>query len=406
MIPDDEARAAPARARRIAGRGAAEVAAQAGPAPQTESESEAEGARGARDLRGAPTGRFSAALRSAYDRLFEALRAAGSAPQDVVADRLFFSDIGAQAAEAETIRRLAYAAAGRSHPPASTWVQQPPATGAPVEIQAHALAPRDGSPLSIVPLNAPAGRGDLEAREGAVARFHLAGVTAALARATPFSEHAAAMFARAEEALARRGLRLRDVARTWIHLADVDRDYVEFNAARRALYEARRLRPAPASTGIEGGLHPPDRLCSLDLVAFQGPGVRFEPMHALTMNEAPTYGSDFSRGMRVTLPSRVLLYVSGTASIDDEGRVLHPGDARAQMERMLLNVRELLAAQGAGLGDLLSAVTYLQSASDRGPLAAACREAGLPDDLPHAVAVARICRPDWLCEMEAVAVLA
>ena len=37
-------------------------------------------------------------------------------------------------------------------------------------------------------------------------------------------------------------------------------------------------------------------------------------------------------------------------------------------------------------------------------LAAACAAAGLPADLPHVVCVAEVCRPEWLCEMEAYGV--
>ena len=36
-----------------------------------------------------------------------------------------------------------------------------------------------------------------------------------------------------------------------------------------------------------------------------------------TLNEAPLYGSDFARGMKVVETNKVALHVSGTASIDE-----------------------------------------------------------------------------------------
>jgi enamine deaminase RidA (YjgF/YER057c/UK114 family) len=221
-----------------------------------------------------------------------------------------------------------------------------------------------------------------------------------------FAPQAERMFARGEACLRGAGLTFRRVARTWIFIDDIDRDYAALNQARREFFEVHGVRPAPASTGIRGGPHIPGRLCALDLVAYEeGAKVALRPFSAPTMNEAPSYGSDFSRGMRVDLADRSILYVSGTASIDPAGSVVHPGDPAAQAARMLLNVRRLLESQGAGLDRIVSAVTYLKSGADRADLLEACRAAGLPDRTPHTICVADVCRAEWLCEMEAIAVL-
>jgi enamine deaminase RidA (YjgF/YER057c/UK114 family) len=72
---------------------------------------------------------------------------------------------------------------------------------------------------------------------------------------------------------------------------------------------------------------------------------------------------------------------------------------------MLQNVDRLLHAAGARFEDLTHAVTYLKRAEDASVVAAASARAGLSDDLPHVVCVAEVCRAEWLCEMEAFAVL-
>ena len=51
------------------------------------------------------------------------------------------------------------------------------------------------------------------------------------------------------------------------------------------------------------------------------------------LNEACRYGSAFSRGMRIDLNGLSILLISGTASIDNEGKTVHVGDLRAQTRR-------------------------------------------------------------------------
>jgi len=71
---------------------------------------------------------------------------------------------------------------------------------------------------------------------------------------------------------------------------------------------------------------------------------------------------------------------------------------------MLANIAALLAGQGADFGDVVSAITYLRHPADAGRLREKLHEAGF-EGFPHALVAARICRPDLLCETEALAVL-
>ena len=108
--------------------------------------------------------------------------------------------------------------------------------------------------------------------------------------------------------------------------------------------------------------------------------------------------------MKVTLDDRVVLYVSGTASIDTEGRVVHVGNIEGQIHRMFLNVEQLLAEQGATVKDIVTAITYLKKLEYLDPFYKVCQERSIPDNIPNTVSVADICRPEWLCEIEAIAI--
>lgn len=200
-------------------------------------------------------------------------------------------------------------------------------------------------------------------------------------------------------------MEFRDVVRTWIHLRDIDRDYADLNRARRAFFESRGIDPVPASTGIGGGPASKGHALCLGLYAVRGigPPVR-TPMTAATLNEAPEYGADFARGVRIVEANKVALHVSGTASIDEAGRTAHPGDFEAQVDRMLVNVAALLESQAASFEDVVSAVTYLKRPMDAERLRQKLRDARY-EGFPNALVSVPICRPDLLCETEALAIL-
>jgi enamine deaminase RidA (YjgF/YER057c/UK114 family) len=218
-------------------------------------------------------------------------------------------------------------------------------------------------------------------------------------------EEASDMFRAAEGLLGDAGMSFGDVIRTWIHVRDIGRDYDALNRARREFFRHCGLERRPASTGVQGT--PPSEAhgFSLSFYAMTSPEPRdIAPMSTPSLNEAWSYGADFSRGLRVVETNKVALYLSGTASIDEAGRTTHPGDFTAQADRMLHNVASLLANQGASFRDVMSAVTYLKRPEDAPALHALCRERGF-DGFPWAVVEAPLCRRELLCETEAVAAL-
>ncbi len=213
------------------------------------------------------------------------------------------------------------------------------------------------------------------------------------------------MFRCAETLLLSAGMDFGDVVRTWIYLRDIDRDYDALNRARREFFESRRIQIKPASTGVGGRPLPGGHDLSMSIYAASTMKTgRVEVMSTPTLNEAWDYGSDFSRGLKVTDANKVALYLSGTASIDEQGRSVHAGDFERQAERMLANIFSLLDQQGASRKDLVCSITYLKQRSDAAQLLSILRKYGL-ETLPAVVVEAPLCRPELLCETEAVAVL-
>jgi len=218
-------------------------------------------------------------------------------------------------------------------------------------------------------------------------------------------QEAYSMYQAAEELLQHVGMSFRDVVRTWIYLRHIDRDYAEFNRARSDFYRRSGIAVLPASTGIEGGCHASAHDFLLGLYAIQSPSPRkLAVMTTPTLNQAAAYGSDFSRGMRIEDGNKVTLFVSGTASVDEKGRTAHIGDLSGQLNRMLLNIHTLLTGQQASFEQLVLLTTYLANQADAACVLDTLHHRGL-HDLPNALVRAAVCRPDLLCEMEAIAVL-
>ena len=128
------------------------------------------------------------------------------------------------------------------------------------------------------------------------------------------------------------------------------------------------------------------------------------------LNEAYAYSkpSSFSRGMRIDLNGLAILLISGTASIDENGNSVHVGDFRAQMRRTLNNITGLLKSEGCTWHDIVRTTCYLRD-MDRDYEAfneertAFYKEQGL-DPLPASTGIeAKLCRPELLVEIEAIA---
>lgn len=349
---------------------------------------------------------------AAYRAILDVLEAEGGSFGSVVSETLFLRSLRADLDPVRATRQQVLAAcAAWPHQPATTEIEQPPLhERACLEISVQAVLPIE-PPLRIDTFEARPACGCAECARSRGLRVHV-GEEARLyasglyGRGKGAYDQTLAMFAGAEDLLRQAGMEFRDVVRTWIHLRDMDRDYAELNRARRAFLAARGIDPAPASTGIGGGPAPEGHDLCLGFYAVQAQGAPTARavMQAPTLNEAPAYGSDFSRGIRVVETNKIALHVSGTASIDEAGRTAHPGDFDAQADRMLVNVAALLERQGATFGDVVSAITYLKRPADAQRLRDRLRKAGF-EGFPNALVAAPICRPELLCEVEALAVL-
>ena len=128
------------------------------------------------------------------------------------------------------------------------------------------------------------------------------------------------------------------------------------------------------------------------------------------LNEAYDYAkpSSFVRGMRLDLNGLVILLISGPASIDDKGETVHVGDFHAQCRRTFKNITGLLEAEGATWHDIVRTTCYMRDidrdyAAFNEERTAFYREQKL-NPVPASTGIqAKLCRPELLIEIEAIA---
>lgn len=133
--------------------------------------------------------------------------------------------------------------------------------------------------------------------------------------------------------------------------------------------------------------------------------------HAV-LSEAYDYPrpSSFSRGLRIELGNYSLILISGTASVDENGKTVHEGNLRAQCWRTYRNITGLLKSEGATWRDVVRATCYLRDIERDYKDFNEVRTAfftwlGL-DPLPASTGIqARLCRESLLVEIEAIAIL-
>lgn len=211
-----------------------------------------------------------------------------------------------------------------------------------------------------------------------------------------------------ESRLEAEGMTLADnCVRTWFFVRDVDVNYKGVVDARRENFVGCGLTPQThyiASTGIEGKPDRRDVFVRMDAYAVDGlVAGQQQYLYAKThLNPTYEYGVTFERGVRVDYGDRSHSLISGTASIDNCGRVVHVGDVRRQTERMWENVEALLHEGGASARDVMSIIVYLRDTADYEIVREMFAERW--GDLPVVITLAPVCRPDWLVEMECMAV--
>ena len=338
-----------------------------------------------------------AAVAAGYSRALDEL---GLQPESAVFRRIYLSEMPSQA---EKLKDGGLLPRPNEDPVAISRVQQPPLTGAKVALLAYHVTDPAGVWKQRI------GRGQLLVKKNGARHLWTTGLCAGAFSGTPSAEaQTRGVFAELIGALKANAASLREhCVRTWVYVKDIDSLYSRMVESRRALFAEQGLTDEThyiASTGIGGECAHPSDVVALDAYSH----LDLVPGQLSYLNDfdrmCPThhYGVTFERGASVSYGDRTQCFISGTASIDKNGEVMHLGNVRAQLDRALGNVEALLHAGSARLEDLMYLIVYLRDPADFPCVRARLGE--LVADLPALFVEGPVCRPEWLVEVEGVAV--
>ncbi len=328
-------------------------------------------------IRPASAESFSCALFSLFSRLEKFFSDEAAEGRKPVFIRFFLSDAQNQAAVLKTELDARLGTSSLSAAPAVSIVEQPPLDGSRIAALVQTSSERQTSLFHSLRLS----------EEEAAGRDSYA--------------QARLLFSKYLDIIRPLGLELKThCVRTWIYVRDIDSNYAGLVKARNDVFEEEGLSCDThyiASTGIGGATEGRNAVVAIDFLT-RPDILEVDKTYLKALSHlSPThdYGVAFERGVRL---SDGRIFISGTASIDNRGRVLHEGDVVAQTDRLLENIAELLREGGSSLDRVPYFVIYLRDISDY-PVIDSYMQARFPT-VPRIILEARVCRPTWLVEME------
>ncbi|MHB8471684.1 MAG: Rid family hydrolase [Gammaproteobacteria bacterium] len=337
------------------------------------------------------------------ERYAEAIRSLGLAPETAVFRRIFLSDVLNQAA---MVRDSGLAMETPDNPVAVSIVQQPPLSGAKIALLAYHIESQGHfTKQRIAPKH-------MLFEKNGLRHLWSTRLCAGACDSSPsaVTVQTRKVFTDLIDTMSGLGGTLRDnCVRTWIYLKDVDVFYQGMVDSRTELFSQQGLTGDThyiSSTGIEGACAHRSDLVAMD--AYSVLGLAPEQMTFLNDFEhlcaTKDYNVTFERGTRIAYADRAHHFISGTASIDVAGRVVHPGNVLNQLDLALTNVDALLRSGSASLTDVMHLLVYLRDPTDYASVNNYLSKR-FPD-LPILIVQGAVCRPEWLVEVECIAVVA
>jgi len=223
-------------------------------------------------------------------------------------------------------------------------------------------------------------------------------------------KQSASIFTNVSESLAKNDMTIRNnCIRTWLYVHDVDNHYCGMVEYRKQFFTSIGLTNDTryiASTGINGSCVNPKTLVTLDALSVQD--IKEEQIIRMSapdyLSDTIVYGVTFERGFRIQYGDRSHLYISGTASIDADGKTVYLSDVRKQTVRTLDNIDALLKPHGATMSDMKYLIIYLRNRKHWDEIQDLLLER-IPECVATICVEAAVCRPNWLIEIEGVGVV-
>lgn len=118
----------------------------------------------------------------------------------------------------------------------------------------------------------------------------------------------------------------------------------------------------------------------------------------------PKPAGDYSQGVKVKNGSLVI--IAGQVAWDVQGNLVGKGDIKAQARQVFENLKNMLAAAGAGFHDVVKLGIFLKNLEDFAGFREVRAQYLTPPFPPTTLVIVKsLAREEWLVEVEAMAVV-
>jgi enamine deaminase RidA (YjgF/YER057c/UK114 family) len=354
-------------------------------------------------------------------RTIEAVIEQEGTADSIVQQAVFLADVN-QVDECRDIIRKFYG----GKVPATSYIPQPPCEGKLLSIEALGVGGDHGK----VEIER---RGEqlVIARHNGISWVHCA-QTVPQTKAGGVYEGGLSAFEQMRSLFASVGVGFEQVIRTWLYLGGIVADegptqrYKELNRARTDFFRDLHFRVGRPPDGFHGSIYPASTgigtegrgiMMSAIALATERADILAVPLEnprQVSAHEYPDHYSPkspkFSRAMALSCGTYATIFISGTASIT-ASETRHVGDAARQTDETLDNIAALIGEENLarhglpGLGTALDSLglvrVYIKRQEDYERVRAVCeRRLG---EMPTIYAMADVCRPELLVEIEGIA---
>jgi len=197
-----------------------------------------------------------------------------------------------------------------------------------------------------------------------------------------------------------------NIVRTWFYLDNILLWYDDFNKVRTNFFKKRNVfdNVVPASTGISGSnFYKAAVSAGVWAVKPEDEAFSIREVPSPLQCPAPCYGSSFSRAIELANPELKRIFISGTASIDQNGSTAHINNIDSQIKLTMLVVEAILKLKGMDFKNLTRSIAYFKDLKQCDAFERWISKYDI-SRFPTVITQADVCRDNLLFEIEADAI--
>jgi enamine deaminase RidA (YjgF/YER057c/UK114 family) len=146
-------------------------------------------------------------------------------------------------------------------------------------------------------------------------------------------------------------------------------------------------------------------IASTALVGADGQTGLTQEQKNIRLAPPQVYQPPFPYSLGFVTQGKRTVYVAGQIPLNEKGELVGKDDPEAQARQVFTNMKGVLAAAGVKMDDVVKITTIIKNGADF-PKIGAARKEFFKEPYPAGTTfIAPLLNPDWLLEVEAVAVL-